>query len=528
VGNYVGKVTVKKADHDSVLQQLLEFNKHIFAKTEIVETLDLATDYLVELTGAERGLIILFGTDRPVYFETARNLKKEEIEQPEFEVSRTIIAAVKASGDPIFLRNAVEDPQFEKSASVARLKILSVICLPLKRKNEIFGVIYLDNRSVRGAFRPSDYEFATRFTEFISLAAYNAMERKLIINHSNKLEEELRTSYAFDAIIGHSPEMLRVLQMTSQVADTDVPVLLQGETGTGKELVARAIHFNSNRKEMPLICVNCAAFPENLLESEFFGHEKGAFTGAYKRHKGKFEQADGGTIFLDEVDEMSQALQVKLLRILQWGEFNPLGSDETKQCDVRIVAASKQNLQGMVNGKKFRDDLYYRLNLVQIELPPLRERKGDILILSQYFLKNESGRQWKSPPRISQVVQNLLNAYPFPGNVRELESIIRRAAILCNGDVIRREHLPTEQQWDESLRVNANASLQPFQDAKSAAIARFEKTYLENALKAAHGVIREAAKISGMYEANFHIKLKKYNIQADHFKGLQPSTKAKT
>jgi Nif-specific regulatory protein len=496
-----------------MFQRLFEIAKRILAESDVDKLLAFAMDQAIELSGAERGLIILFHEGGETLFEIARNLKKEDIDHPEFEVSRTIVNKVKNEGTPICLCNALEDPGLRQSNSVVRLKILSVICLPLHHDDKIFGVIYLDNRTVRGIFARETCAFLKEFADFISLAAHRALELKRLQNRQQVLEEELRARYDFAAILGHSSKMIEILHVVSQVAETDAPVLIEGESGTGKELVARAIHFNSRRRERSLVCINCGALPENLLESELFGHEKGAFTGAFQRHKGKFEQADGGTIFLDEVDEMSPALQVKLLRILQWGEFSPLGSDKSKRCDVRIVAAAKESLLKLVGERRFRDDLYYRLNLIRLEMPPLRERKEDIPILTNYILQNACKSLSKVAPTLTAEVERALQGYQYPGNVRELENIIKRAAILCGGNVIKLEHLPYEilSPHIDDARAGAATTL-PFHEAKKQVVEDFERSYIQRILAECGGNIRKAAEHAGMYERNLHLKLKRYGI----------------
>jgi len=498
---------------------LIEISKRIIAETELSNVLDLSLDHAIEITGAERGLIIMFEKGGEILIEAARNLKKEDIENPQFEISRTIINKVRVEQKPVWFRNALKRTEIQKSRSAFRLKILSVICLPLVHKNELFGVVYLDNRSVSGAFNEEIFHFTESFADFISLATYNALGRQTIQKRQQILEQQLRTHYDFDAIIGQSPKMLEVLELISQVADTDVPVLIEGETGTGKELVARAIHFNSQRKDKPLICINCGALPENLLESELFGYERGAFTGAFQRYRGKFEQADGGTMFLDEVDMMSPALQVKLLRILQWGEFNPLRSEETKKCNVRIVAAAKQPLQNLVNKGLFRDDLYYRLNLIRLTMPSLKERKEDILLLANYFLNMANQKLSKSISGFNSKVQQLLQHYDYPGNVRELENIIKRTVILCQDKEIDPTHLPGELSADKKNKKMDEAIFDmSFQEAKKLTIEEFEKKYLHHILEKCNGNIRQAAQRCAVYEGNSHAKLKKYNITAKMFK----------
>lgn len=376
-----------------------------------------------------------------------------------------------------------------------------------------------------------DYRLNENQDSFRSTANH-VSEPKSIKNQVQTIEEDLQLSYQFESIVGHHPKMLEILKLISQVADTDVTVLIQGESGTGKELVAQAIHFNSRRSEKPMVCINCGAIPENLLESELFGHEKGAFTGAWQRHRGKFEQADGGTIFLDEVDEMSPALQVKLLRILQWGDFSPLGSETSKRCNVRLVAAAKVPLKKLVDVQKFRDDLYYRLNLICIDLPPLRERKEDLPLLCNYILHNVCQSLSRAMPILSSEAQQALEQYDFPGNIRELENILTRAVILCEGNIIRLEHLPSELLlcWQSPVSNSQSTvitqdphisdrpiKLVPslsFQESKKKVVADFERGYIQQLLAECDGNIRKAAERAGMYERNFHLKLKRYGIQA--------------
>ncbi|MEJ2664408.1 MAG: sigma-54 dependent transcriptional regulator [Spirochaetia bacterium] len=287
------------------------------------------------------------------------------------------------------------------------------------------------------------------------------------------------------------------------MAESDATVLIEGESGTGKELAARAIHFNSSRRDNPLICINCGAFPENLLESEFFGYEKGAFTGALKSHRGKFEQADGGTLFLDEIHTMSPALQVKLLRVLHNGEFIMLGSETTKTCDVRIVAAAKPDLKQLVTKNEFREDLYYRLNVIQIKMPALRERKSDIPVLADYFLRNAFQKMKKPVAELSEEVRQNLSNYDFPGNVRELENIIERAVILCSGKTIEANLLPDEIRVSRpTYTPTTKATHLTFKEAKEKVVSDFEKHYLLQALEQSNGVINKAAEIAGMHTKN--------------------------
>ena len=305
----------------AIYKQLFEFGKRLLTENDINKLLSLSMDMAIEISGAERGWIILCNeANQDIRFQTARNLQKTDIENPEFETSRTIIDKVRTQGKPVCLQNALDDSAFKGSKSIESLKVLSVICLPLIRDNRIFGVVYLDNRKITGVFKQDIFDFIQEFTNFVATAAFSALERTELQNQISDLEKELRDKYRFDSIIGQHPKILEVLQMVSQVADTEATVLIQGESGTGKELIARALHHNSSRRDKPFIAVNCAALPEQLLESELFGHVKGAFTGAVKDRPGWFEKADCSTIFLDEINDMSSALQARLLRVLQTGD----------------------------------------------------------------------------------------------------------------------------------------------------------------------------------------------------------------
>ncbi|MCI0494140.1 sigma 54-interacting transcriptional regulator [candidate division KSB1 bacterium] len=495
-------------------QQLIELGKRLLTESDINRLLTMAMDAAIEISRAERGLIILFNENSSIQFQTARSLNKEDIEHPQFEISRSIIDKVRNHGSPINLQNALVDPEFQKRKSVDELKILSVVCLPLKHNQKIFGVVYLDNRSVPGIFDQETYLFVNEFANFISLAAHCALERKRLINRINVLESELRIKYDFKSIIGQHPKMLEILQLISQVADTDATVLIQGESGTGKELIARALHFNSRRKEKAFIPVNCAALPEQLLESELFGHIRGAFTGAIKDKAGWFERADEGTIFLDEVNDMSPALQARLLRILQTGDYSRVGATEIRKCDVRVVAATCKPLRELVKSGTFREELFYRLNVVDICLPPLRERKSDILLLVQHFLKIYANKNGKPYLKLSPEIENLLLNYDFPGNIRELENIIQRAVIFATGSMIEPQHIPLNIKNNGQERILSTN----LQQARRQAIETAEKEIITNYLNYASGHISKAAKLADVDVSNFHKLIKKYDIDPHQFK----------
>ncbi|MCB9383628.1 MAG: sigma-54-dependent Fis family transcriptional regulator [Bryobacterales bacterium] len=318
--------------------------------------------------------------------------------------------------------------------------------------------------------------------------------------------------------VGRDPGVREVVELAKQVADTAATVLITGESGSGKEVLAQIIRRHSGPRSEPFVAVNCGAIPESLQESEFFGHVKGAFTGAVERKTGKLERANGGTIFLDEISAMSKSLQAALLRTLQSGEYSPVGSSETRFCNVRVIAAANRNLLEMIDAGEFRRDLYYRLNIIRLEIPPLRQRKGDIPELCHHFAQTLGAKYGKPGLRISPEAIQVLMTYDFPGNVRELENFLGRAAILCRGGVIEREHLPAEVT-ELNPQQEILEDLDDFQSAKARAVEKFERAYLTAVLQKCGGIISRASSYSGLSERNFHEKLKRYQINAKSFRG---------
>jgi transcriptional regulator with PAS, ATPase and Fis domain len=318
------------------------------------------------------------------------------------------------------------------------------------------------------------------------------------------------------SVLGRSPKIVEALDIVSQVSDTDATVLILGESGTGKELIARLIHRTSSRREAAFMAINCGAIPESLLESEIFGHMRGAFTGADTAKVGKFEAADRGTIFLDELSEMGRPLQVALLRLLQTGEFTPVGSVESRYTDARVIAATNCNLLTLIEAGRFRHDLYYRLNIIRIELPPLRERRDDIPLLIDHFLRDLGAAYGRPTLGIGPDARDLLLRYAYPGNIRELENIIRRAVILARGETIHAADLPPEVV---ATRAHAPAhSPCRYQEAKDEALRVFEESYLSSALLQTGGIVSRAARMTGLSERNFHKKLAHYRIDFRSFR----------
>ena len=360
----------------------------------------------------------------------------------------------------------------------------------------------------KGAF---DYVTKPFQNQELKLTVRKALEMRRLVKQNRLLHKELSERYQFDNIVGKSKAMLKVYELVKKVANTKATVLISGESGTGKELIARSIHFNSERKSMPFISVNCSALTDTLLESELFGHEKGSFTGAVSMRKGRFELADTGTLFLDEVGDMSPNLQVKLLRVLQEREFERVGGNRTISVDARIIAATNKDLWTEVQDGSFREDLYFRLNVVHINVPPLRERADDISLLVSYFLKKYTEENRKNSIELSPEAWRILLSHKWPGNVRELENAIERAVILCNGKQITEGDLPEEILVLEQSEFDIDRCI-PIGKKLPDALAEIEEKMLRRALKQCENVQTRAAELLGIEKNLLRYKMRKYNI----------------
>ena len=332
-------------------------------------------------------------------------------------------------------------------------------------------------------------------------------ERHQLYSENRALREELKARHRIEGVIGESGQMVEVVSLAHRVAASEATVLIRGESGTGKELIAKAIHYASPRATRPLVRVNCAALPENLLESELFGHEKGSFTGAIASRKGRFELADTGTLFLDEIGDLPLHLQAKLLRVLQEREFERVGSSQPIKVNVRILSATHRDLEALMRAGQFREDLYYRLNVVTIIVPPLRERRQDLPLLMDHFLKVFAAKNGKTLRGFSREARDALMRYDYPGNVRELENLVERAVVLCRGDVIGRGDLP--------LTIDEPEPAGESQSHLTAAVEGLERRMIKDALRRADGVQTRAAEFLGITERALRYKLKKYGLQGE-------------
>jgi len=466
-------------------RQYSEISRQISQRNDLAGILERVMDAAIELTGAERGFLLLrneAAKKKPLAgFEvrTARHLNQQSLGQEDFQISMTAVKQAIDQGTTLLTGNAQLDPRLQEKKSVVQFQLKAILAIPLELEGKVIGAIYLDHRYHPSCFNEEDIVFLNAFAVQAALAIQKARLIEELNQAKDQLEEKVENqaqrievlsdeltkvseqrSYGYEDIVGRSPAMMEVFNLLDNVIDTMIPVWIHGESGTGKELVARSLHFNSSRKAGPFVAQNCSAIPEALLESELFGHKKGAFTHADRDRSGLFEQASGGTLFLDEVADMSLSMQVKLLRVLQDSEVRPLGSNKSTKVDVRLVTASNKNLEKLVEEEKFRQDLFFRINGITIPLPPLRDRREDIPLLVNYLLKKISRDFKLKPSEVSDKAYQKLVDYPWPGNIRQLEAVLRNALLFAKGRTITPEFLSiTKGPPTAGTSVKANAAL---------------------------------------------------------------------
>jgi len=420
---------------DQRLMILLRSSEILNSIHSFEEVVPRLMDLVIRCLNAERGIIFLLEGENNFRPIAQANVEKACVDDA-MEYSQSILR--RAAEDHILWSgNAVGDARFSQYQSIAAFNIKSFLCVPIKRRGRIVGTIYVDNRSLENSFDKGDLEFLRTLANHAGVAIENARLHDRLQAENQELRSEIQQAFGGRMILGEHPKIREVLDVVARVAESDATVLVHGESGTGKELVARALHQNSARLGKPFVALNCAAIPENLLESELFGHTKGAFTGATANRAGKFEAAHQGTLFLDEIGDMSLPLQAKMLRVLQEGCVEPLGSNAVHPVDVRVVAATHHDLVRAVEENQFREDLFYRLNVIRIELPPLRERGDDVALLARHFL--EKVRSSRTLVRdFSSDALDVLRAHSWPGNIRELENFVLRLSLLCGKEVADR------------------------------------------------------------------------------------------
>ncbi len=494
-------MTKNLPDNIKLLKSLYEASEIINSIRDYNELLEKIMDTVLKLLDAERGFIMIVDDKtEQMKVEVARNLHKENIINSK-EISMTTVYSALQSGEIIRTSDAQSDPRFSESQSIALYNLRSIMVIPLKRLERIIGVIYLDTQTIRKVFSDDEVDFINAFANLAVLSIENAKLTNSLAVENKNLKGEISSLYNFKDIIGTSKKMREVLRLIEKVINTDVPVLLQGESGTGKGLMAKAIHYNSPRKDKKFITQYCGALPETLLESELFGYVKGAFTGAITDKMGLFEAADGGTFFLDEVGDLSLSTQTKLLRVLQEHKIRRLGDTDDRLVDVRIISATNKILEDEVKRGNFREDLFYRLNVVKIVVPPLRERKEDIPVLVRYLI-HKLGNKNKNVVGITNEAMSDLMKYDWPGNIRELENVIQHTMVMAQNEMITEEDIPAEILQRRFIKY----------DYFSKKLKDVEREHIINVLSETNFSRKKTAEILGISLRTLHYKLKEYNI----------------
>lgn len=461
----------EKGDASEVIayRRMLDFSQRIAQEKDIDKLLSTLLTEITQLTGAEHGFLVLIEDGKPkvkVQEPTDQNATLSQIGP----MSDSIVKKVIEKKEPIVISDALHDQEFSSSLSVINYRLTSVMCAPLTYQGHTFGAIYVGNNSFVSAFNKKSLELMTIYSSQAAVLVQNALHINALKKRTQKLQESLELT-KFGGIIGGCQGMQAVFQQVEKVAQTDISVLIMGETGTGKELIARELHNRSLRKDGPFVVINCGAIPENLLESELFGHVRGAFTGATQSRIGKFQAANNGTLFLDEIGEMPLHLQVKLLRALQDHKVTKVGDNRSESVNIRVVAATNRDLAQMVRSNEFREDLYYRLNVVQITVPPLRERGNDVLVIANFYLQKYAKIYGKDVIGLEEETQNALLNYHWPGNVRQLENRMRRAIVMCDHNRIT--------PLDLDIKAETTSKIVPLADA----IERFRGRYITESLE---------------------------------------------
>jgi transcriptional regulator with GAF, ATPase, and Fis domain len=418
-----------QTDQTNNVEALYELAKELLQLGSYEEMLDVLVWRSLSMLRGDRGFLVL--TQGEVFnLKVVKNWSPQEYEGGKEPISRAILTEVIEQGTPLLIEDATKDRRFEMRQSVRDLVIRSVLAAPLFIEGQLSGVLYLESRSNRHFFTQAELLFFEKILELAGSAIGVCLRRIVLEERNLQLERQLSSRAPIEGIFTQDPSFLQIIESVPQIACAEIPVLVQGQSGTGKELIARALHSHSRRAPRPFLTINCGAISPNLLESELFGHVKGAFTGAIKSKTGLIAAAHTGTLFLDEIGELPKELQAKLLRTIQFGEVQPVGSTQTQRFDVRFVAATNRDLEQEVKEGRFREDLLYRLNAVTIHLPTLKERPGDILPLFYHFLEREVTAQRRARPAIDPHLEKTLTRYPWPGNIRELENEVKRLLAL--------------------------------------------------------------------------------------------------
>ena len=481
----------------ATLEALSEIALTINSIQDPDELLEKVLEIAMEELDAERGFILLTSDAHADGFEVRAHRNFNERQLGELKpISTSVVHEVLQSGEPVLVYEALQDERYRETESIILQQIQSIACVPLRMKSRQIGAIYLDSLTKRGRFTRDNLPFITAFANQAAVAIENARLYASIRAENRLLRQEVQRVHGFDEIIGQSRQMQDVFDTVSRVLDSDATVLIEGESGTGKELVARAIHYNGDRRDKPFVALFCGSLPENLLESELFGHKKGSFTGAVADKAGLFEAADGGTVFLDEVGDLTPRIQTSLLRVLQEGEVKRVGETGVRSVDVRILSATNKPLKELIKEGEFREDLFYRLNTISIDMPPLRRRRSDIPLLAHHFLDKYARK--KTISGFEDEALRMLQSYSWPGNVRELENTIERAVVMSRGEFIAMEdlRLPDEEERD------------PFEPGLT--LKEAERLIVQRTLEANDGNISETARVLDVSRRWLHYRIKEW------------------
>jgi len=499
------------------LTSLLDVSQALSGTLNLKASLHRVLEILAHHHGAVRGIVSLVDANGELRVEASDGLP-ESSRGVSYGVGEGITGRVVQSGKPVVVPRVSREPAFlHRAARRPELphQELSFVCVPIVLNRRPIGALAIDLK-----FKPErHFDRSMKFLGVVASMIAQAIkihrlideDKRRLVDENAHLRQELRERYDFSNLVGGSGPMRQIFEQVAQVAGTNTTVLVRGESGTGKELIAHALHYSSLRAKKPFVKVSCAALPDSLIESELFGYEKGAFTGAEARKKGRFELAEGGTLFLDEIGDVNPATQVKLLRVLQEREFERVGGTETIKANVRLVAATNKDLERAIAAGTLREDLYYRLNVFTIFVPPLRERKADLVLLVDHFLEKFAREHNRSIKRISTPAIDMLASYHWPGNVRELENTLERAVLMCDGEVIHGHHLPPSLQTAEASGTVTRVSL-------ADAVAAYEKDLIQDALKTTRGNRTKAARLLDSTERIINYKVKRYGIDAKRFR----------
>jgi Nif-specific regulatory protein len=514
------------------LRLLFEIAQALNRNPDLSTVLRPVLERMAQFMGLVRATVTILNRESgSIHIDMATGLSPKELERGRYRLGEGITGRVVETGEPAIVEKVSKDPRFLDKTQTRRREMerlkkeLSFVCVPIRAMDKVIGALSADREFKEDISLSEDVRLLLLVASLISQAVVmrrDALEQVRILADENvRLQGEITDRMRASKIVGSSHAIRQVHQLIHQVADTDTTVLIRGESGVGKELVAEALHVNGKRARRPFIKISLAAVPETMIESELFGHERGAFTGATHSRQGRFEAADGGTIFLDEIGDLPLAIQIKILRLLQERQFERLGSNVTKSVDVRVIAATNRDLETMVQQGAFRPDLYFRLNVFPIYVPPLRERRTDITLLADYFIGKISLKTGKEIKRISTPAIDMLMHYHWPGNVRELQNCIERAIILSSDGIIHGHQLPPSLQ-------TAKESNTPPQGKLLAALKALEHEMIADALKSSNGNMAKAARLLGITERLMGIRVKTFGIDMRRLSVSLPPTHEKT